>query len=350
MNPQELTIKLNPCKKDPIDYRDFDAREVMGASKEEIPTRYRLKDDVDIKIEDQDGSGSCVAQAVSKYLEVLEQKENTEFTDLSARFIYSLIYLKTGGSYIRRGMKTAVEKGDSLEELCPSYPATEKDLREEPDAEAFENAKIYQSKAYAKDKNKHDISFMARMIYENHGFVTGAIISSEGWQDAFVRPPTDDEDTGGHAIYCTGYDLEKGRIYFVNSWGKDWGNDGFGYFDQAYIQSDKLFSIWTLVDKPNTMNILDQKLNKEAVKELYQLIHRREPDQEGLDYWNGKTLRQMLDGMKGSEEFARYSDVFEAVKRIENWAKDRGYADASYFSDIDGMPIKTEGTGRLNCN
>ena len=96
MNQADLTVKLNPCKKDPVDFRDFDAREVMGKPKKGMPVRYRLKEQpqIKLKVEDQDGSGSCVAQAVHKYLEVLEQVENEEFTDLSARFLYALIHLQ----------------------------------------------------------------------------------------------------------------------------------------------------------------------------------------------------------------------------------------------------------------
>jgi hypothetical protein len=40
---------------------------------------------------------------------------------------------------------------------------------------------------------------------------------------------------GGHAVALVGYD--SGRFIVRNSWGTDWGDDGFGYASLAYAQS-----------------------------------------------------------------------------------------------------------------
>lgn len=43
-------------------------------------------------------------------------------------------------------------------------------------------------------------------------------------QECLVTPTP----CGGHSILITGYDLDKKVFFFKNSWGKQWGNEGFG--------------------------------------------------------------------------------------------------------------------------
>lgn len=361
MNQIGITLKLNPCKEDPTDYKDFSARAVMGIPKEPMPQKYIVFDEIEeeVKREDQDGSGSCVGQSFSKYAEILHYFDVNVLPDLSARFPYSQIYLPSGGAYSREAAKLLVEKGCSEERFCPSYPATEKHMREEPSEEAFKNAIKYQAKSYARDYYGDDIEFMARMIYENHGFITGAYISREGWSSGpRVRPPKEGESSGGHSIYPIGYDLDKGRIIFFHAWGADWGDNGLGYFDEEYIQSGKLFNIWTLVDKPNNMDILKQKIDEELLELLYKVIHRRKPG-GGAEHWIGKTLGEFLTEVQESPEFKHYSQVFEVVKELENWARgevskkkynyDIASTGDSYF-EYDGDYPQGSGTTNINVN
>ncbi len=55
---------------------------------------------------------------------------------------------------------------------------------------------------------------------------------------------------GGHVIIITHVDLVKDRIKFAMSWGKDWGNKGYGYFSEASFYScsswDDVFAIETV--------------------------------------------------------------------------------------------------------
>lgn len=49
---------------------------------------------------------------------------------------------------------------------------------------------------------------------------------------------------GGHLILLCGYDLHKEVIYFKNSWGEKWGNEGYGEIPLEKI--DDLFEVWAL--------------------------------------------------------------------------------------------------------
>ena len=39
------------------------------------------------------------------------------------------------------------------------------------------------------------------------------------------------EESGGHAMLVVGYDDDMNAFKVVNSWGKEWGNDGFVWID-----------------------------------------------------------------------------------------------------------------------
>jgi C1A family cysteine protease len=48
-------------------------------------------------------------------------------------------------------------------------------------------------------------------------------------------PQSDEDVAGGHDIMVTGVDFEKQLVEFANSWGIEWGANGFGYFPFEYL-------------------------------------------------------------------------------------------------------------------
>lgn len=55
---------------------------------------------------------------------------------------------------------------------------------------------------------------------------------------------------GGHAVCITGYKMDsKGQCWveFINSWGSDFGDDGYGYFPIEWLNDDNyVIDLWTL--------------------------------------------------------------------------------------------------------
>jgi C1A family cysteine protease len=52
---------------------------------------------------------------------------------------------------------------------------------------------------------------------------------------------------GGHAVMAVGYDDEKKYMIVRNSWGKNWGDNGYFYMPYEYFSSDALSSdFWTI--------------------------------------------------------------------------------------------------------
>ncbi|MEA9357022.1 C1 family peptidase [Bacteriovorax sp. PP10] len=54
---------------------------------------------------------------------------------------------------------------------------------------------------------------------------TGETDFNEEYRNECLTTPS---DCGGHSIILTGYDMEKRVFMFKNSWGKDWGKNGYG--------------------------------------------------------------------------------------------------------------------------
>jgi len=260
MENQEQFILQNPgARPDPIDYRDFDYERLQKVLGKPTINWEEGFDIAALKVEDQDGSSSCVGQAWSKYAEALNVVEESEFTDLSAKFIYSQIFIPQGGAYIREGAKIVVNQGISPEQDLSSYPATEANMRKKEDIteNIFKKAIPYKAKSYASIWHKNKIDKFAEAILQNHGVVTGVYGEHPGWQTAWVKPPKNAD--WGHAIYCVGFVMVEGKKYikFLNSWGTNWGESGYGYLGEDYFTTSNVFSAWTLVDLPNPIDDMD---------------------------------------------------------------------------------------------
>ena len=60
-------------------------------------------------------------------------------------------------------------------------------------------------------------------------------------------PARHDRLLGGHAVLAVGYDHAQRRIIFRNSWGPEWGDNGYGYLPYAFLRSSALtWDFWTM--------------------------------------------------------------------------------------------------------
>jgi C1A family cysteine protease len=236
----------------PKDLRDYRFEIVAGAIV--LPEEFSVKDKIS-RVENQDGSLSCVAQAVSSYTEVLNTIETGEKTQLSPRDIYSLIYLPEGGSYLRDAFKRVLN-GVVKEDNAPSYengaPPSETFMRQRADItnEAIEQGQEYMAKSYTTWDNKN-FNIYKQAIYQGNGCV--AVLAGNGycWQKAILTIP--DICDWHHAVFLTGWKKIDGVEYieFLNSWGLEWGDNGYGYVPKEYIEKGLVINPTTMIDLPN---------------------------------------------------------------------------------------------------
>jgi len=275
----KLNKNFNPgAYPDRPDDRDFKYEEIVfGAPQIDWEKGYNVEKELGItlKVENQNGSSSCVGQAFSKYTEVLNYVETGRLVNHSPKSIYEQIYLPQGGAYLKDGAKIPVNSGVALEEWISSYPngkpPTEEYMRQAMiTPEIRQKMLIYQAKEY-RSIGSANADLIAHAIMNNYGAVTGAKGDNEGWKDWIVKPPKS-SNPWGHAFYLIGFGKDNTGKYFdfINSWGEKWGKNGRGriYFEQYDIPNNA-FGIWTLVDKPNykepspqIMKLLNKYKNK----------------------------------------------------------------------------------------
>ena len=189
----------------------------------------------------QGNQGSCVAWATGYYLksfqENLEDKNNGEFildNAMSPAFIYNQI--KSGscadGSSITDAFNLILDTGIvTYEEMpynaneCSALPTDNQNLlATENKITSFNylNGDILfeQTKAFL----LNDKPVVIAVSIDNEFF---GIFEQNG--DAVYR--SFNKVDGSHAMLVVGYDDGKNAFKVVNSWGKNWGNDGFVWID-----------------------------------------------------------------------------------------------------------------------
>ena len=67
-------------------------------------------------------------------------------------------------------------------------------------------------------------------------------------------PKEGDRVEGGHAVVAVGYDdnrkigSNKGALLIRNSWGKEWGDRGYGWLPYEYVLRGQAVDFWSLVE------------------------------------------------------------------------------------------------------
>lgn len=202
-----------------------------------------------LKQKNQDGSSSCTGQATAYYCEALNQIENGKDEVYSPRFIYSQVNAGYGsGAYIWRAMSIPLKPGVASEESVPGGSNTEDIMT---DKSANDSAKIEAKTDKYAVIPRTSIDQLAQIIQDYHGFVTGF-----NGHDGMFSPNGTVVDWSksdwGHAVYVCGYEVRGGKKYlkFKNSWGSQWGTDGYGYFPEEFVSSGNLYDayVYALVE------------------------------------------------------------------------------------------------------
>ncbi len=241
--------------KDKPDSRDYQYSEIaMGAMPFDWNEGFDIENKIGIiPVKNQYQSSSCGGQAWASYSYALDQTNREE---KSAKFIYAHTHVGSGGSDGRTNCNLCVEKGVSSELLCKSYlgdgTTTESFMINKSDitVEAFADATTNEEKSYLAVNT--DIDTVAQAMRDNNGVVIGITGKNNGtWLSKFPLPPDKlDNNCWNHWVYCGKAKIINGKKYigFLNSWGKEVGENGWQWISEDYFnKTGAIWSCWTMI-------------------------------------------------------------------------------------------------------
>lgn len=199
--------------------------------------------------------GSCTTNAIGGNYEYEEIKQGKPNVFMPSRlFIYFNERLMEGtvasdsGAMIRDGIKSVATQGVCSEDMWP-YEITA--FTNKPSDECYTAALNNKVVQYLRvNRNIHD---MKSCLADGYPFVFGFSVyqsfeSGEVAQTGLMPMPLPNETLlGGHAVCAVGYDDATERIKVRNSWGTEWGVNGYFFMPYKYITDNDLADdFWTI--------------------------------------------------------------------------------------------------------
>lgn len=222
------------------------------------------------EVEDQLHLGSCVANSVLSQCELIANQHGKP-VDLSRMFLYNATKQFEGrmgqeGLYPRDAYHVMRTIGAPLESAYPYDPALD---NINPPADMYTLAQSNQARRYeavippmraGAYTPQQRIDRIRAALNEGHSVgvafhVTPSIFSMRGpWQtQTYELESGTSGSAGGHQMTIVGDDAGLGRFIAQNSWGKQWGDGGFGGFTYDIV-TQGFFEAWIVRDF-NGMNI-----------------------------------------------------------------------------------------------
>lgn len=268
--------------------------------------RNKLGDYINFK--NQWGSSSCTGQGASYYLWVKQVVESInkrgmdlknlrnnypeDVEEISAKALYSQVYLPGGGAYIHSPLSLAIKWGALVQSIVPDHKedgsTDEKFMTDNSWLNDKINniARILKGQEYRIIEARSNMDLFAQAIIQNDGVVGGVVGTNNGtWNSESPKPPTSNSNTWGHCLFYGSFGKdEKGKfIATPNSWGNILGKrnwqpgdpPGFGWqkLREDYFNSEWQFDPFTYTDKDNSLNIDSMQFFKDKkTSNIYMII------------------------------------------------------------------------------
>jgi C1A family cysteine protease len=246
-----MAKRVYNLKPDKTDLRDYIFRSTKYVSAESLPSAVDLRSQMS-PVVDQGQLGSCTANAIGSGLrEFLELKNHVPFVQLSRLYLYWHEREMEGtlgedaGAEIRDGMSVLEDLG-----ICPEadFPYVISTYNNTPSAKAEADAPKYKIATYSRINN---LTMLKTSVAEDYPVVIGFEVfssfeSDDVAQTGWVPMPQYGEDVlGGHAVLAVGYNESQRVVICRNSWGVDWGDQGYFYLPYGFWTAGYVFDMWT---------------------------------------------------------------------------------------------------------
>lgn len=261
-----VTLGWNPDLPDFRDYTldtkgindELKKRKSILALGAKLPRAVVFRDECSA-IEDQGALGSCTAQAVVGMMEYMMRRGNQRHMEGSRLFLYKITRKLLGwsgdtGAYLRTTMQAVANFGIPPEKFWP-YDIDR--YEEEPTPFLYSFAAGFKAVKYTRLDPKHIgadkvLDNVKHALQARYPVVFGfTVYSSLSFEADIPFPTTNDSVDGGHAVMAVGYDddhMVDGKkvpsLIIRNSWGTDWGEEGYGYLPYAYVEEGLARDFW----------------------------------------------------------------------------------------------------------
>lgn len=198
-------------------------------------------------IEDQGNLGSCTGNSSTSALEIVLGKTCPQLSRLMAYYNARVIDKTVGsddGAYIRSVIKGLVQNSVSTEALWPYVPSKFK-VRPYSDALADALKRWNQTKQTLEYVRLSTLKDVKTALATRNPVVFGFMVP-ESFENlpksALLRLPSKGEESlGGHAVMACGYSdtATDPYIWVRNSWGPDWGLQGYFKMTQDWFTDSR---------------------------------------------------------------------------------------------------------------
>ncbi|MEW5826253.1 MAG: C1 family peptidase [Candidatus Bipolaricaulota bacterium] len=244
-----------------------------GRPDPELPSHVDLRDGCS-PVEDQGVLGSCTAHAAASVVEYFQRRAFGRHIEGSRRFIYKATRNLMGvsgdtGAWLRTTMAALVLCGVPAESYWP-YTDADPDFDVEPPSFVYAVADDYAAvRYYCHDPLGSETSGDAVLAQIRRHLAAGvpAILGFWGFPSFEASeargdipfPCPREQAAWGHAVAAFGYDDARritntacgrsttGALLIQNSWGREWGDAGYGWLPYRYVEARLARDTWSLL-------------------------------------------------------------------------------------------------------
>jgi len=258
-------------QRDTPDFRDYTIRhprvqQTLARLKRPVSGRSRIPLRVDLReyfsdVEDQGTLNSSTACACTALVQYFEQRAHGRLCEPSKLFLHQMTR-KLGGGFgntvadLRTTLQALIHFGVPPEQYWPYDPTRFDDQPTDPvlftfgrQYHAIHHFRLDCANCTGVETLAAVKSCLSAGFPSVFGFPVPSSLSLDG--DIPYRP-TFDSIRGGQAVVAVGYDdrrirSTKGALLIRNSWGKAWGEAGYGWVPYAFVESQLAVDFWTLL-------------------------------------------------------------------------------------------------------